>query len=94
MVPKGKVITENNNAENQSTYYLEEGKFVTGYYSTLVYVMSGLAKVVYVLETFQKNKYEILLENCKIASIPLFQLQSPNKEFKEIEVFAVVDKSQ
>lgn len=91
MVPKGKVITENNNTENQSIYCLEEGKYVTGYYATLVYVMSGLAKVVYVLETFQKKKYEILSKNCELASVPLFEIETPKDEFRDIEVFAIVD---
>ena len=94
MTSKGKVITEKNKAKNLSTYYLEEGKYVTGYYATLVYVMSGLAKVVYVVETFQKKKYEILSKNCEMSSIPLFELESPKEEFKDIEVFAMVDMSQ
>jgi ribosomal protein L30E len=94
MKPEGKVITENNRSRNQSTYYLEEGNYVTGYYATLVYVMSGLVKAVYVLETFQKNKYEILSKNCELASVPLFEVHSLNEEFKDVEVFAVVDKPQ
>ena len=94
MAPKGKVITENANTENPSTYYLEEGKYVTGYYATLVYVMSGLAKVVYVSETFQKKKYEILSKNCELASVPLFEIETPKDELRDIEVFAIVDTSQ
>ena len=92
MKPEGKVITEINRLQDRSTYYLEEGNYVTGYYATLVYVMSGLVKVVYVLETFQKKKYEILLKNCELASIPIFKVQSPIEEFKDVEVFAVVDR--
>ncbi|MFX0123851.1 MAG: hypothetical protein ACFFAE_09455 [Candidatus Hodarchaeota archaeon] len=90
----GKIITENNRTQSRSTYYLEEGNYVTGYYATLVYVMSGLVRVVYVLETFQKKKYEILSKNCELASVPIFEVQSPIKGFKDVEVFAVVDKPQ
>ncbi|UCG00948.1 MAG: hypothetical protein JSW11_15190 [Candidatus Heimdallarchaeota archaeon] len=94
MTPEGKVIIENNRSLDQSTYYLEEGSYVTGYYATLVYVMSGLVKAVYVLETFQKKEYEILSKNCELASVPLFEVNSPNKDFKDVEVFAVVGKPQ
>jgi ribosomal protein L30E len=92
MTPKGKVITENCKAQSSKTYYLEEGNYVTGYYATLVYVMNGLVKAVYVLDTFHKKKLEILTKNCKLESVPIFEVQSPNEELKDVEVFAVIDK--
>ncbi|MFX1505636.1 MAG: hypothetical protein ACFFDC_05930 [Promethearchaeota archaeon] len=92
MAPKGKVITENSKTQSHKTFYLEEGNYVTGYYATLVYVMKGLVKAVYVLDTFHKKKLEILSENCKLESVPIFEVQSPNKELKDVEVFAVIDK--
>ncbi len=76
-----------------SMYYLEEGDYITGYNATLVYVMSGLVKAVYVLGAVQKKRLEILLNNCQLASVPLFQLPSPMKDFENVKVLAVVDKS-
>ncbi|MFX0183137.1 MAG: hypothetical protein ACFE95_08665 [Candidatus Hodarchaeota archaeon] len=88
-----KRIAEKNKTNKLSTYYLEEGNYVTGYNATLLYVMSGLVKAVYVLGTYPKKKFEILSNNCQLASIPLFQLTSPIKEFEEVKVLAVVADS-
>ena len=92
MKSKGKVITEKYKTQSHKTYYLEEGNYVTGYYATLVYVMKGLVRAVYVLDTFHKKKLEILTKNCELESIPIFEVHSPNKELKDVEVFAVVNK--
>ena len=92
MTPKGKIITENCETQRHKTFYLEEGNYVTGYYATLVYVMKGLVKAVYVLETFHKKKLEILSKTCKLESVPIFVVQSSDEELKDVEVFAVIDK--
>lgn len=88
-----KTITGENKRNKQSTYYLEEGNYVTGYNAALIYVMSGLVKAVYVLGTYPKKKFEILSNNCQIASIPLFQLTSPIEEFEDVKILAVVADS-
>ncbi|MFX0051586.1 MAG: hypothetical protein ACFFAJ_04105 [Candidatus Hodarchaeota archaeon] len=86
-------IIDKNKQNKQGTYYLEEGNYVTGYNATLIYVMSGLVKAVYVLGTYPKKKFEILSNNCQIASVPLFQLTSPIEEFEDVKVLAVVADS-
>ena len=92
MTPPTKALTNKNRIPNRSTYVLEKRNYITGYNATLVYVMSGLVKAVYVLGAFQKKKFEILSTNCQLASVPLFQLPSPIEEFEDIKVLAVVDK--
>lgn len=89
-----KAITDKNSQPKRSTYVLEEGSYITGYNATLVYVMSGLVKAVYVLGAFQKKKLKILSTNCQLASVPFFQLPSPIEEFEDVKVLAVVDKSE
>ncbi|MFX0172865.1 MAG: hypothetical protein ACFE9L_13190 [Candidatus Hodarchaeota archaeon] len=87
-------ITIDKDKQNkQSAYYLEEGNYVTGYNATLIYVMSGLVKAVYVLGKYPKKKFEILSNNCQIASVPLFQLNSPLEEFEDVKVLAIVADS-
>ncbi|MFX1284182.1 MAG: hypothetical protein ACFFB5_11030 [Promethearchaeota archaeon] len=93
MIFHAKAISGKNTKVDSSMYILEEGDYITGYNATLVYVMSGLVKAVYVLGTFQKKKLEILSTNCQLASVPFFQLPSPIEDFENIKVLAVVGKS-
>lgn len=93
MKPPIKAITGKNRILNRNAYVLEKGNYITGYNATLVYVMSGLVKAVYIMGAFQKKKFEILSTNCQLAAVPLFQLPSPIEEFENIKVLAVVDKT-
>jgi hypothetical protein len=45
------------------------------------------------LGTYPKKRFEILSNNCQIASVPLFQLTSPIEEFEDVKVLAVVADS-
>lgn len=94
MTPSIKANIDECNSQNEHTYYLEEGNYVTGYYATLVHVLSGLVKAVYVLGEFKKKEFEILSKNCEMESIPLFHVTSRSNDFKDVRVLAVVEKSK
>lgn len=93
MISNIDTTTSEKKQKSRKTYYLEEGNYITGYNATLVYLMSGLVKAVYILGACAKKKIDLLSNTCQLASVPLFQLTSPIKEFEDVEVLAVVDNS-
>ena len=81
-------------------YHLNEYQYISGYHAVLVAVMSGIAKVVFILKRLRKTEFEILSLNCQLASIPIFEFTSSSEEFRlpnnvlaDIDVLAIKDNS-
>ena len=80
--------------EKRITYLLEEDfNYVTGYTASLIYIMNGLAKVVYIIGNITKKEREIIESNCELTSIPIVNITSTSDELEDIDVLTIVDDS-
>ncbi|MHA2224046.1 MAG: hypothetical protein ACXAC8_02505 [Candidatus Hodarchaeales archaeon] len=88
--PNTEIIAHKEQYQND-LFDLNEKNYVFGYTASLLYIMNGFAKAVFVLGSLTKRKYEILMNSCHQASIPLIKLRPPDDEYVEGKIFTAVD---